>query len=159
VRKAEIDRTASEAALAQQTYDRIRQLAVDQFATRQKLDEATDALRVSQQRYDQAKLAYQEAVAGFTPEEVQMAEAKVHRADAAAKALKPRVDQRVMTAPADTQVYQIQIEQGEVVEPGVPLLSLVDMNDIWLRFDLREDLVKDIKVGDKIAVRIPALDN
>ncbi len=41
--------------------------------------------------------------------------------------------------------------------PGVPLLSLVDLNDIWLRFDLREDLVKSLKLGDKIAVRIPAL--
>jgi HlyD family secretion protein len=65
----------------------------------------------------------------------------------------------VVTAPAQTQVYQIDIEEGEVVEPGIPLLSLVDMNDIWLRFDLREDLLKDLKLGDKIEVRIPALNN
>ena len=44
-----------------------------------------------------------------------------------------------------------------MVSPGVPLLSLVDLNDVWLRFDLREDLVRDLKVGDTIAVRIPAL--
>jgi HlyD family secretion protein len=31
------------------------------------------------------------------------------------------------------------------------------MNDIWLRFDLREDLIKDVKLGDKIELRIPAL--
>ena len=41
--------------------------------------------------------------------------------------------------------------------PGVPLLSLVDLGDIWLRFDLREDLVKGLKVGDRFDVRIPAL--
>ena len=33
--------------------------------------------------------------------------------------------------------------------PGVPLLSLVDLSDVWLRFDLREDLVKGLKVGDR----------
>jgi HlyD family secretion protein len=159
VRKAEVDRTASEATLARQTYDRIRQLTAGQYASQQRLDEATDALRVAERSYDQAKLAYQEAIAGFTAEEVQMAEAKVVRADAAAKTLQSLVDQMVVTAPAQTQIYQIDIEEGEVVEPGIPLLSLVDMNDIWLRFDLREDLLKDLKLGDKIEVRIPALNN
>ena len=128
-------------ALAQQTYDRIRKLAASQFATQQQLDEATDTLQVAQRSHDQAKLAYQEALAGFTPEEVQMAEAKVVQAAAAVKTLQSLVDQLVVTAPTATQVYQINVEQGEVVAPGVPLLSLVDLNDVWLRFDLREDLV------------------
>jgi len=159
VRKAEIDRTAAEAALAQQTFDRVRQLTAGQYATQQRLDEVTDGLRVAQRSYDQAKLAYAEAVAGFTPEEVRMAETKVAHADAAAGTLKSLVDQMVVTAPADTQIYQIDIEQGEVVAPGIPLLSLVDMNDIWLRFDLREDLLRDLKLGDKFEVRIPALND
>jgi HlyD family secretion protein len=157
IRKADVDRTVSEAVLAQQTYDRVQKLSAGQYATRQRLDETTSALRIAQRSYDQAKLAYQEAVAGFTPEEVRLAEAKVVRADAAAKTLKSLVDQMVVTAPVDTQVYQIDIEQGEVVAPGIPLLSLVDMNDIWLRFDLREDLLKNVSLGDKFEVRIPAL--
>jgi HlyD family secretion protein len=48
-------------------------------------------------------------------------------------------------------------EDGEFVSPGVPLLTLVDLSDIWLRFDLREDLVKGLKVGDRFEVRVPAL--
>jgi HlyD family secretion protein len=31
------------------------------------------------------------------------------------------------------------------------------MNDIWLGFDLREDLIKGVKLGDRFEVRIPAL--
>ena len=157
VRKAEIDRTAADLALAQQTYDRQKKLVAGQYATQQRLDEATAALRVAQRSYDQAKLGYQEAIAGFTPEEVHMAETKVLRAAAAVATLQSLVDQMVVTAPAATQVYQINVEQGEVVAPGIPLLTLVDMNDIWLRFDLREDLIKDVKLGDKIELRVPAL--
>ena len=157
VRKAEIDRTAADLALAQQTYDRLKKLVAGQYATQQRLDEATAALRVAQRSYDQAKLGYQEAIAGFTPEEVHMAETKVLRAAAAVATLQSLVDQMVVTAPAATQVYQINVEEGEVVAPGIPLLTLVEMNDIWLRFDLREDLIKDVKLGDKIALRIPAL--
>jgi HlyD family secretion protein len=156
-RKAEVDRAAADVTLAQSSYDRASTLAATQAGSQQRLDEATDALRVAQRTYDQARLSYQEAVAGFTAEEVRMAEAKVVQADAAVQTLQSLVDQTAVAAPEATQVYEIDIEQGEVVTPGVPLLSLVDLNDIWLRFDLREDLVKNLKLGDKIAVRIPAL--
>jgi HlyD family secretion protein len=156
-RKAEVDRAAADAALAESTYERVRQVASKQFASQQQLDQATNTLQVAQRSLEQAKSSYQEALAGYTAEEVRMAEAKVAQAAAAVQTEQSLVDQLVVTAPAATQIYQINVEQGEVVSPGVPLLSLVDMNDVWLRFDLREDLVRDLKVGDKIAVRIPAL--
>ncbi|HUL04828.1 MAG TPA: efflux RND transporter periplasmic adaptor subunit [Candidatus Acidoferrum sp.] len=156
-RKAAVDRAAADAALAQSTYERVRQVASKQYASQQQLDQATANLQVARRSLDQAQSSYQEALAGYTPEEVRMAEAKVVQAVAAMQTEQSLVDQLVVTAPAATQVYQINVEQGEVISPGVPLLSLVDLNDIWIRFDLREDLVRDLKVGDKIAVRIPAL--
>jgi HlyD family secretion protein len=55
------------------------------------------------------------------------------------------------------QVYQRNVEPGEYVFPGVPLVTLIDLSDLWIRFDLREDLVKTLKVGDRFGVRIPAL--
>jgi HlyD family secretion protein len=36
-------------------------------------------------------------------------------------------------------------------------VTLIDLNDVWIHFDLREDLVKTLKVGDRFGVRIPAL--
>ncbi|MNL45473.1 hypothetical protein D3C87_1681230 [compost metagenome] len=62
-----------------------------------------------------------------------------------------------VSAPVAAEVYQISTELGEYVSPGVPLLSLVDLGNVWLRFDLREDLARDLKVGDRFDVRIPAL--
>ena len=156
-RKAEIDRAEAALTLARQTHDRVRQLATDRFAPQQRLDETTSALQVAQRGYEQAKLGYDEAVAGFTKEEHAMAEAKVKQAEASVATLQALVDQLTVTAPSATQVYQIAIEQGEVVAPGVPLLTLVDLNDLWLRFDLREDLMQGLKVGDRIEVRVPAL--
>jgi HlyD family secretion protein len=159
VRKAAIDRANANLTLARQTYDRQKQLAADKFTPQQRLDEVTDALHVAEREYDQAKLSYEEAVAGFTREERGIAAANVKRAEASATTLKSLVDQLTVFAPITGQVYQINIEQGEVVAPGVPLLTLVDLDDVWLRFDLREDLVRGLKVGDRIDVRIPALGN
>jgi HlyD family secretion protein len=115
-----------------------------------KLDDATDTLQVGQRGLDQAKLAYDEAVAGFTREEHEMAEAKVARSEAAVGTLQALVDQLAVTAPLAAQMFERNVELGEVVAPGVPLLTLVDLGDVWLRFDLREDLVRGLKVGDWI---------
>ena len=60
-------------------------------------------------------------------------------------------------APIASQVYKRNVELGEYVSPGVPLFTLIDLDDTWIHFDLREDLVRNLKVGDRFDVRIPAL--
>ncbi|HYC15267.1 MAG TPA: efflux RND transporter periplasmic adaptor subunit [Stellaceae bacterium] len=156
-RKAGIDSAEAEVTLAQKTYDRSRQLAANKDAPQQKADQDLDALTTAQKRLEQAKLAYQEAVTGFTPEEHKIAEANVGQAQAKIETIKALVDQLTVSAPVASQVYQIAVEEGEVVIPGVPLLSLVDLGDTWIGFSLREDLMAGLKVGDRFAVRIPAL--
>ena len=156
-RKAEIDRATADLTLAQQTYNRTKQLAADKFAPQSKLDQDTDALTLAQKRLDQANSAYQEAIAGFTAEEHAIAQANVAKAAAKIETIKALVDQMTVVAPVASQVYQIPAEEGEVVTPGVPLLSLVDLNDTWLGFSLREDLMTGLKPGDRFTVRVPAL--
>lgn len=143
--------------LQRQNYERTRQLAEKDFATGQRLDEATASQDIAQRWLEQAKASLDEAVAGYTIEERGVAEAALARAEAAIVTLKAQVAELRVVAPAAAQIYQLGVERGEYVSPGVPLLSLVDLSDVWLRFDLREDLVKRLKIGDRVAVRIPAL--
>jgi HlyD family secretion protein len=156
-RKAAVSAAEASVKLAQQTYDRTKQLTERDFASVQKLDEATASLDVAQRSLEQAKLASEEAVAGYTAEERAVAQANVAKADAAIATLQAQIAELTVKAPVAAQIYQIGSELGEYVSPGVPLLSLVDLGDIWLRFDLREDLVKGLKLGDRFEVRIPAL--
>ncbi len=158
-RKAAVESAAANLTLAQQTYDRVKELAAPGFAPIQKLDEATNSLRVAEHTLDEAKLAEQEAVNGATKEERGIARANVVQAQASIDTIKAQVDELVVKAPIASQVYQIGAELGEYVSPGVPLLSLIDLSDVWLRFDLREDLVKGLKVGDQFQMRVPALGN
>lgn len=156
-RKAAIASAEANLTLAQQTYDRNNELNAKGVATTQTLNEATASLDVARRSLEQAKLAYDEAVAGYTKEERGVAQATVDKAEAAVATLNTQVNEMTVKAPVGAQVYQIGAELGEYVSPGVPLLSLVDLSDVWVSFDLREDLVKGLKVGDKLEVRIPAL--
>ena len=86
-------------------------------------------------------------------------EANVEKANADIQSVQSIIDQLVVYAPVASQVYQRNVEPGEYVSPGVPLITLIDLNDVWIHFDLREDLVKTLKVGDRFDVRIPALED
>jgi HlyD family secretion protein len=156
-RKAALERAQASVVLAKQTYDRVRQLAEHGNAPQARLDQVTDTLHESERAVDQAKSAHEQAVNGYTREERDIATANVGKALADIKAVESILDQMVVYAPVASQVYQRNVEPGEYVSPGVPLVTLIDLNDVWIHFDLREDLVKTLKVGDRFDVRIPAL--
>jgi HlyD family secretion protein len=156
-RKAAYERAQSSVVLAQKTYDRQSQL-IKSFATPQaSLDQATDNLHASQRALDQAKSAYEQAVNGYTAEERAIAVANVNKAEADVQSVQAIIDQMTIYAPIAAQVYTRNVEPGEYISPGVPLVTLVDLGDMWIHFDLREDLVKTLKIGDRFEVRIPAL--
>jgi HlyD family secretion protein len=156
-RRAALAAAEAHARLAEQTYDRTRQLTTRDFASVQKLDEETATLDVARRSQQQAKLALDEAIAGYTAEERGVAQAAVVKAEAAITTLRAQVAELTVKSPRAAQVYHRSAEVGEFVSPGVPLLSLVDLSDVWIRFDLREDLVKGLKLDDRFAVRVPAL--
>jgi HlyD family secretion protein len=156
-KKAALERAQASVVLAQKTYDRVSQLAEHGNAPIARLDQATDTLHESQRAVDQAKSAYEQAVNGYTKEEHEIAVADVGKALADIKAVQSTIDQMVVYAPVASQVYQRNVNPGEYVSPGVPLVTLIDLNDMWVHFDLREDLVKTLKLGDRFGVRIPAL--
>jgi HlyD family secretion protein len=156
-RKAALERAQASVVLAQKTYDRTSQLAEHGNAPQARLDQATDSLHESQRAVDQAKSAYEQAVNGYTKEEHEIAQANVGKAIADIKAVQSIVEQMVVYAPVASQVYQRNVEPGEYISPGVPLVTLIDLNDMWIHFDLREDLVKTLKIGDRFSVHIPAL--
>src|SRR6516225_2464331 len=156
-RKAALERAEPSVILAHKTYDRKSQLAEHGNAPQAQVDQATDSLHEAERTLDQAKSAYEQAVNGYTREEHEIAAANVGKAIADVKAAQSIVDQMVIYAPVASQVYQRNVELGEYVSPGVPLVTLVDLSDVWIHFDLREDLVKTLKIGDRFGVRIPAL--
>ena len=156
-RKAALERAQAAQVLAQKTFERVQTLTGQGNAPQARLDQVTDNLHESERAVDQGKSAYDQAVNGYTKEEREIARANVEKAKADIQAVQSILDQMAVYAPVAAQVYQRNVEPGEYVSPGVPLVTLIDLADVWVHFDLREDLVKTLKVGDRFDVRIPAL--
>ena len=158
-RKAEMERAQAAVVLAQKTFDRTNTLTQQGNAPQARLDQVTDSLHEAERALDQTKSAYEQAVNGYTKEERAISGANVEKANADIQSVQSVIDQLQVYAPVASQIYQRNVEPGEYVSPGVPLVTLIDLADVWIHFDLREDLVKGLKVGDRFDVRVPALDD
>ena len=149
-RKAELERAQAALVLAQKNFERTRILTEQGNSPQARLDQMTDTLHESERAVDEAKSAYDQAVNGYTKEERAISRANVEKAKADIQSVQSTIDQLVVYAPLASQVYQRNVEPGEYVSPGVPLITLIDLADVWIHFDLREDLVKSLKVGDRL---------
>src|SRR5580704_5629945 len=108
-RRAALASAEASERLAQQTYDRTKQLTARDFASVQKLDEATASLDVARRAQQQAKLALEEAINGYTVEEHGVAKAAVVKAEAAITTVKAQVAELVVSSPIAAQVYHADV--------------------------------------------------
>ncbi len=55
------------------------------------------------------------------------------------------------------EVDKIILHMGELAPAGFPIVTLVNLDDTWAVFNLREDELRDIRMGSEITASIPAL--
>jgi HlyD family secretion protein len=69
---------------------------------------------------------------------------------------KVRLDYTELRAPIDGIVDIRAALQGEVVNPGQPVITLVNPDDLWVRADVEESYIDRVHLGDKMTVRLPS---
>ena len=57
------------------------------------------------------------------------------------------------------QVLLKIVEQGELVSPGQPVITIIDLSDQWITLNLREDRLAGLRIGDTLLATIPAVDS
>jgi len=67
------------------------------------------------------------------------------------------VDDNTLRSSVDGQMMVKVVEQGELVSPGLPVLTIVDLTDQWITVNVREDRLAGLRVGDTLSAVIPAL--
>jgi len=149
---AEIRKANSRLTYAQAQQGRVSQLAQEQFAAQQSLDQAVADMATGRADVAQAEANYAAAKNGPTTEERAIADAQVLVATAAVDVLEHRLEKTILRAPADGVVQVIVAEVGEAVRAGQPVLTLEEIAKRWLSFNVREDRLGGISVGAKVDV-------
>ena len=156
-RRAELQKAEADVALAQKTYDRTRQLLEQSFASQQVLDQAANTLDAAARARDAARATLQLAEQGNSPEQKAVSVAQVDQAAAAVAEIEVNIAELLVRAPMTGEVTARTAEIGELFSAGTPLISIVDVDNAWFTFNLREDLLTGLGVGDSLPVRVPAL--
>lgn len=136
--------------VAKKTYERMTRLHNEGVIPTQKLDEATA-------KYQAAKEQYTMLVNGAQKEDRLSAAANVRRARGANSEVSSYLKENKIISSIDGVVTEINVEESELVGAGFPIVTVVDNNDCWITFNLREDLLSKIKNGTEFDVTLPAL--
>jgi HlyD family secretion protein len=151
------ERAAAAEAIAETTFVRYHRLMSEGVIPTQKRDEAEANYRTAREATSAAKAQYDLVRSGNRAEDRAAAIAELRKAEGAVAEATSYVDDNALRSAVDGQVMVKVVEQGELVSPGLPVLTVVDLSDQWITVNLREDRLSGLKVGDTLTAVIPAL--
>jgi HlyD family secretion protein len=123
----------------------------------QKLDEVTAKYKASIQDEEAAHAMYLMAKKGARVEDKAGAAALVDQASGVINELDSYLSEANVKSPIDGEVASIISEEGELVNTGFPIVTVVDLKDVWFTFNSREDFLSKLKMGDEITLSVPAV--
>ncbi len=149
-------------------FERTQQMVQQGIVPVEQFDQARTAYNAAKARVesltkqiDAARSAV--ALARANAEQVAMRRSQVasnQQQQAAAAAQRTKADVRLayteIHAPIDGVVDVRAVRQGEVVTPGQPVLTLINPDDLWIRVDVEESYIDRIRIGDRMAIRLPS---
>ncbi|MBR5083319.1 MAG: HlyD family efflux transporter periplasmic adaptor subunit [Prevotella sp.] len=142
--------------LANETYQRVNNLYEEGVLTAQKRDEALAAVKATDAQVKAAQSQYDMARNGARMEERKATAAQVAQAKGAIQEVNAYIRETVQVAQMDGEVTEIFPRIGELVGSGAPIMNVAIMTDMWGVFNVREDLLNDMKVGDEFMAFAPA---
>ena len=141
----------------EKSYARVKRLHDEGVVTSQKLDEVTAQRDAAIATERAAKSQYDMAVNGAQIEDREAAAALTARAGGAIKEVKSYLKETVLVAALDGEVTDIFPSIGELVGTGAPVMNVALMNKLWVSFNVREDKLSTLRVGQEVEGFVPAL--
>lgn len=134
---------------------------------------------ITKQQYEQAWAAKQEAVkqveilkqqkiasanqknavvskTNVASKQTEVAQSNIKRAQAAYDAAKLNLGYTVVVASVDGQVSNIEIQNGQLVQPGQSLFYLVNNSETWVVANFKETQLNKMRVGQKVSLEVDA---
>lgn len=146
-------------SIAEKSYKRVKNLYEQGVMPAQKLDEVTAQRDAAIATEKAAKAQYTMTKNGAEREDKLAAEALVNRAKGAVAEVESYIKETYLIASADGEVAEIFPKVGELVGTGAPIMNIAQLNDMWVTFNVREDLLEKLTVGSEFEAVVPALGN
>jgi HlyD family secretion protein len=146
--RAATDRQAD----AQRDFDRTQKLFQGGAVAQEMLDKSKLALDVATSQRNQADQQLKLLELGPRQDRVTAERAMVSVADAAVRQADASLANAIIKAPFDGVVSVRDREPGETVGAGAPVLTIINLNDRWIRIYVREDQIGAVHLGQAATI-------
>jgi HlyD family secretion protein len=166
--EAQVEAAAADVEQARLTYTRTQNLSRGGVVSPQELDSARTAQMAAQAKLDALRKQVDAqraavALARSSAEQTAVRRSQVQTSEhmqRAASAQSAKADVRLryteIHAPIDGIVDVRAARVGEVVNPGQPIVTLINPDDLWVRADVEESYIDRVRLGDTLTVRLPS---
>jgi multidrug resistance efflux pump len=166
--EAQVKAAAADLENARTIYTRTENLSKQGVVSPQELDQARTATSAAQGKLDSLSRQVEAqramvALARSNAEQISARQSQVQTSQhmqAAAAAQRTRADVRLryteVKAPIGGVVDVRAVRGGEYVNAGQPIVTLINLDDLWIRADVEETYLERVRIGDKIKVRLPS---
>ncbi|MGH7475499.1 MAG: HlyD family secretion protein [Longimicrobiales bacterium] len=151
--RAALDAARERTEEAARGLDRARQLHEAGAISQEALERAQTAFDVARSQQTQAEQQLQLVLDGARPEQVEAQRALVRQAEALLEQARASLDQASIRAPFAGVLTVRHRERGETVAPGLPVVSVMDPSDRWVRIYIREDAIGRVALGQRARIR------
>ena len=121
----------------QSDYDRISRLYKNNAATKENYDHAGSGLNAARAQYS-------------------LAEAQVNTSAAQIGVLEAQIKNTTVTSPIQGTVNKISLSAGDVVQPGLTIMTINNLEDVWIQANIKETKIDKVKLGAEVRIKIDA---
>ena len=127
-------------------------LRLDTSSEQAQLEGALADAELARQTLDRARALRKDAV--NTQADLEAAEARATQTTATVANLRAIINKKIIRAPFDGRAGIRQVELGQVVSPGSPIVSLQTVTPIYAEFQLPQQALAQAKLGQKVTLRV-----
>lgn len=154
----QVDSARAQVDVTKKMLDRTKKLLDEKAIPQAKYDEVEFKYQVSLNQLEMAEAKLDAVNKGARTEEIRALEALVAKGESVAAEIEIYQKEQKQFAPIAGEVSKIIVHEGELTNTGYPIVTIVNMDDIWASFAIREDRIRDLRIGDKVEIEVPALD-
>jgi HlyD family secretion protein len=138
--------------LKEQDFRRRRALLSEQGVSQEDLDTAATELKRAQATYERVKQNYDQIVEGTRKEQIAVNRANLQLARENLDMSRVKLSYTVLSAPTSGVIFVRQAELGEVMAPGTPVVTIADIDHLWLRGYINESDLGKVRWGQSATV-------
>lgn len=127
--------------------------------SQQQMDQAQTELQVAESKYNSLQHQLEQMKEGPEQENIQVGEAQLQQAQVTYNTALAKVKDLSIASPLSGLITDIQVEEGEFVNPGMPLATIHNIEQVYVQVQIPESIYLSLKQGEQVQVNIPSVNH